>query len=131
MKWERADYDTDPVTLAKKLIGAVLCCRTKEGLTTGRIVECEPMADAGAAMKTMARILPRASPRDEGDLWRAGHATCISFMACIPVLISSASQREYLAASLSAPSSRFPAWSLCGIDGKGRRADFSQEGPAA
>ena len=41
MKWERADYDTDPVTLAKKLIGAVLCCRTKEGLTTGRIVECE------------------------------------------------------------------------------------------
>ena len=27
MKWERADYDTDPVTLAKKLIGAVLCCR--------------------------------------------------------------------------------------------------------
>ena len=25
MKWERADYDTDPVTLAKKLIGAVLC----------------------------------------------------------------------------------------------------------
>ena len=41
MKWERANYDTDPVTLAKKLIGAVLCCRTKEGLTTGRIVECE------------------------------------------------------------------------------------------
>lgn len=41
MKWERADYDTDPVTLAKKLIGAVLCSRTKEGLTTGRIVECE------------------------------------------------------------------------------------------
>ena len=36
MKWERADYDTDPVTLAKKLIGAVLCCRTKEGLTTHR-----------------------------------------------------------------------------------------------
>lgn len=29
------------MTLAKKLIGAVLCCRTKEGLTTGRIVECE------------------------------------------------------------------------------------------
>ena len=35
MKWERADYDTDPVTLAKKLIGAVLCCCTKEGLDYG------------------------------------------------------------------------------------------------
>ena len=41
MKWERADYDTDPVILAKKLIGAVLCCRTKEGMHTGRMVECE------------------------------------------------------------------------------------------
>ncbi len=41
MKWERADYDTDPVTLAKTLIGAVLFRRTKEGLTTGRIVECD------------------------------------------------------------------------------------------
>ena len=63
MKWERADYDTDPVTLAKKLIGAVLCCRTKEGLTPAASWSVKPMADAGAAMKTMARTLPRASPR--------------------------------------------------------------------
>ena len=63
MKWERADYDTDPVTLARKLIGAVLCCRTKEGLTTWRIVECEAYGGCWRGMKTMARILPRASPR--------------------------------------------------------------------
>lgn len=31
MKWERADYDTDPVTLAKKLIGAVLSAARRRG----------------------------------------------------------------------------------------------------
>ncbi len=41
MKWQRADYQTDAVTLAKHLIGAVLVHRIKEGLLKGRITECE------------------------------------------------------------------------------------------
>lgn len=41
MKWDRSDYLTDPITLSKKLIGALLCHRTEEGVMKGRIVECE------------------------------------------------------------------------------------------
>lgn len=41
MKWKREDFLTDPVTLSQKLIGAVLCHQTAEGLLKGRIVECE------------------------------------------------------------------------------------------
>lgn len=41
MKWNREDYLTDAVALAKRLIGAVLVHRTPEGLLKGRITECE------------------------------------------------------------------------------------------
>ena len=110
MKWERADYDTDPVTLAKKLIGAVLCCRTKEGLTTGRIVECEAYGGCWRGHEDDgAHSAKGITARTKVILASPVMPTCISFMACIPVSISSASPKEYPAASLSAPSSRFPA----------------------
>jgi DNA-3-methyladenine glycosylase len=41
MKWQREDYMTDAVTMARKLIGAVLVHRTPEGETAVRITETE------------------------------------------------------------------------------------------
>lgn len=41
MKWEREDFLGDAVTTAQKLIGAVIVRRSSEGVTAGRIVECE------------------------------------------------------------------------------------------
>lgn len=118
MKWERADYDTDPVTLAKKLIGAVLCCRTKEGLTTGRIVECEAYGGCWRGHEDDgAHSAKGITARTKVIFGEPGHAYVYLIYACIPASISSASPREYPAASLSAPLSRFPAWSSCGIDG--------------
>lgn len=37
----RAFYDRDPAVVARELLGKLLCRRTKEGLTAGRIVEAE------------------------------------------------------------------------------------------
>lgn len=51
MKLEREFYQTDGVTLAKKLLGKVLVHRTAEGVVKGRIVETEAYmgpADKGA-----------------------------------------------------------------------------------
>ena len=41
MKWVREDFLGDSVETAKKLIGAVLVHRSPDGITAGRIVECE------------------------------------------------------------------------------------------
>ena len=41
MKWSREDYTGSAVETAKHLIGAVLVHETKEGITAGRITECE------------------------------------------------------------------------------------------
>lgn len=41
MKWSREDYTGSAVETAKRLIGAVLVHETKEGITAGRITECE------------------------------------------------------------------------------------------
>ena len=41
MKWCREDYTGSAVETAKHLIGAVLVHETKEGITAGRITECE------------------------------------------------------------------------------------------
>lgn len=41
MKWRREDYLGNSVETAKKLIGAVLVHESPEGVTAGRIVECE------------------------------------------------------------------------------------------
>lgn len=41
MKWSREDYTGSAVETAKHLIGAVLVHETKEGITSGRITECE------------------------------------------------------------------------------------------
>ena len=41
MKWQRDDYLTNAISLAPRLIGAVLVHRTSHGLLKGRIVECE------------------------------------------------------------------------------------------
>ena len=41
MKWEREDFLGDAVTTAQKLIGAVIVRSSSEGVTAGRIVECE------------------------------------------------------------------------------------------
>lgn len=41
MKWSREDYTGSAVETAKHLIGAVLVHKTKEGITAGRITECE------------------------------------------------------------------------------------------
>lgn len=132
MKWERADYDTDPVTLAKKLIGAVLCSRTKEGLTTGRIVECEAYGGCWRGHEDDgAHSAKGITARTKVIFGELVMPMCISFMACIPALISSASRKEYPAAFLSVPSSRFPAWSSCSIDGRVRRTGFLREAPVA
>ena len=41
MKWVREDFLGDSAETAKKLIGAVLDHRSPDGITAGRIVECE------------------------------------------------------------------------------------------
>ena len=41
MKWRREDFLGDAVSTAEKLIGAVLVHRSPQGVTAGRIVECE------------------------------------------------------------------------------------------
>lgn len=41
MKWSREDYRGTAVETAKRLIGSVLVHETKDGITAGRITECE------------------------------------------------------------------------------------------
>ncbi len=41
MKWSREDYTGSAVETAKRLIGAVLVHESEEGITAGRITECE------------------------------------------------------------------------------------------
>lgn len=41
MKWRREDFSGDAVETARKLIGAVLVSKTREGTVRGRIAECE------------------------------------------------------------------------------------------
>ena len=132
MKWERADYDTDPVTLAKKLIGAVLCCRTKEGLTTVRIVECEAYGGCWRGHEDDgAHSAKGITARTKVIFGEPGHAYVYLIYGMYTCLNIVCEPREYPAASLFAPSSRFPAWSSCDIDAKARRTGFLREVPVA
>lgn len=59
MKWSREDYTGSAVETAKHLIGAVLVHETKEGITAGRITECEAYGGFYRENRMTALILTR------------------------------------------------------------------------
>lgn len=78
MKWSREDYTGSAVETAKHLIGAVLVHETKEGITAGRITECEAYGgfyrgkpDDGA------HSYKGLTPRTQAIFWRRRAYLCI------------------------------------------------------
>lgn len=90
MKWEREDFLGDAVTTAQKLIGAVIVRRSPEGVTAGRIVECEAYGEIYKGHKDDgAHVFKGLTPRTRIIFGEGGHAyvyliygmyTCLNFV---------------------------------------------------
>lgn len=90
MKWERKDFLGDAVTTAQKLIGAVIVRRSPEGVTAGRIVECEAYGETYKGHKDDgAHVFKGLTPRTRIIFGEGGHAyvyliygmyTCLNFV---------------------------------------------------
>lgn len=90
MKWEREDFLGDAVTTAQKLIGAVIVRRSPEGVTAGRIVECEAYGETYKGHKDDgAHVFKGLTPRTRIIFGEGGHAyvyliygmyTCLNFV---------------------------------------------------
>lgn len=90
MKWEREDFLGDAVTTAQKLIGAVIVRRSSEGVTAGRIVECEAYGETYKGHKDDgAHVFKGLTPRTRIIFGEGGHAyvyliygmyTCLNFV---------------------------------------------------
>ena len=90
MKWERKDFLGDAVTTAQKLIGAVIVRRSSEGVTAGRIVECEAYGEIYKGHKDDgAHVFKGLTPRTRIIFGEGGHAyvyliygmyTCLNFV---------------------------------------------------
>lgn len=90
MKWTREDFLGDAVTTARKLIGAVIVSKTPEGITAGRIVECEAYGETYQGHKDDgAHVFKGLTPRTRIIFGEGGHAyvyliygmyTCLNFV---------------------------------------------------
>lgn len=90
MKWTREDFSGDAVTTARKLIGAVFCHRSPEGLTAGRIVECEAYGETYEGHRDDgAHVFKGLTPRTKVIFGEGGHIyvyliygmyTCLNFV---------------------------------------------------
>ena len=75
MKWERKDFLGDAVTTARKLIGAVVVRRSPEGVTAGRIVECEAYGETYEGHKDDgAHVFKGLTPRTKIIFGEGGYA---------------------------------------------------------
>lgn len=90
MKWTREDFLGDAVTTARKLIGTVVVSKTPEGITAGRIVECEAYGETYQGHKDDgAHVFKGLTPRTRIIFGEGGHAyvyliygmyTCLNFV---------------------------------------------------
>ena len=90
MKWERKDFLGDAVTTSQKLIGAVIVRRSREGVTAGRIVECEAYEETYKGHKDDgAHVIKGLAHRTRIIFGEGGHAyvyliygmyTCLNFV---------------------------------------------------
>lgn len=106
MKWEREDFLGDAVTTAQKLIGAVIVRRSPEGVTAGRIVECEAYGETYKGHKDDgAHVFKGLTPRTRIIFGEGGHAYVYLIYG-----ILSADMKVSPAPSLSAPWNHWKAW---------------------
>ena len=95
MKWVREDFLGDSVETAKKLIGAVLVHRSPDGITAGRIVECEAYGGIWRGHEDDgAHAFKGLTPRTELSSEKADMPTSTSSMGCTPASMWCAAMRE-------------------------------------